>query len=149
MNMPGFRTVLLVMTSLVLVVPTVAGAREHNPRVTGSLHNSTCPAICIGHNGLADDIHGSNVWCAWSGNHVRVHVALLNTSGHDLELKIQPTYYVRDHGRHGSSSSSRRSVKVRAHAQRQWFGDAGEPEGVVSGTPISSCEPALKDVFRS
>jgi hypothetical protein len=147
--MPRIITALLAVAFIAAFIPTLAGARIHNPHVAGSLHNSTCPAICIGHNDLTDDIHGTNVWCAWNGNHVRVHIALLNSSSHDLDVKIQPTYYVRDHGRHGSSHSSRRTVHVSAHTQVEWFGDAGRPEGVATGTQIASCEPALKDVSRT
>lgn len=147
--MPRIRTALVAAASIAVLIPALASARTHNPRVTGTLHNSTCPAICIGHNDLADDIHGTNVWCAWNGDHVRVHIGLSNSSSHDLEVKIQPTYYVRNHGRHGSSHSSRKSVRLSAHTRLDWYGDAGRPEGVVAGTPLASCEPALKDVTRT
>jgi hypothetical protein len=149
--MSTFKAVLVAATFIALAVPTVvtASVTASPQRVAGSLHDSTCPSVCIGHNGLADDIHATNVWCAWSGSHVRVHIRFFNSSGHDLDMTIQPTYHIRNHGRHGSSHSSRRSLHLSGHSWMQWFGDAGKPEDVDAGTPISSCEPSLKDISSS
>jgi hypothetical protein len=91
----------------------------------------------------ADAIHGTNVWCAWNGDHVQVHITLRNSSDDDISATIRPSYRIRGHGRHGSSLFSLKKVEIDGDSHRDWLADAGEPHGVQPGTPISKCEPSL------
>jgi hypothetical protein len=133
---------------IVASMANTASAKTHNPRVRGYLHVSTCSFLCIGHDDLADHIHGTDVWCAWEGDHVRVHITLSNTSDHDVAATIRPTYRILNGGRHGSSLFSLKSVKLESNSRRDWFGDAGKPNNVRPGASISLCEPTLTGVSR-
>ena len=128
---------------LALASSALALAAGETPRVKGSLRGLECSFLCIGHDPAADAIHGTNVWCAWNGDHVQVHITLRNSSDDDISATIRTSYRIRGHGRHGSSLFSLKKVEIDGDSQRDWLADAGEPHGVQPGTPISKCEPSL------
>jgi hypothetical protein len=138
----------LAATILTAAATRTASAKTHEPKVKGYLRVSTCSFLCIGHDDLVDHIHGTDVWCAWKGDHVHVHIMFSSTSDHDVEATIRPTYRTIDGGRHGSSLFSLKSVKLGSNSRREWLGDAGRPHNTRIGTAISLCEPTLSGVSR-
>jgi len=134
--------------TLVLPIPGLAVSKGSNPHVKGSLRPFSCSSFCIGHDDVAEGVQGSNVWCAWKGDHVQVHITLINTSDDDVTASIRTTYRIVGHGRHGSSLRALRRVTIDGNSRRDWFGDAGKPDDVPTGTAISTCEPSVSSVSR-
>jgi hypothetical protein len=95
---------------------------------------------------LIDNLHASNVWCAWDKDHVIVHISFRNRENAHVTVTVQPSYRIVNGGKHGSGLTSLKDVGIDAGAFRSWFGDAGKPKGVKAKTPISKCEPSLYSI---
>src|SRR5207237_6883528 len=48
---------------------------------------TSCSWHCWGDGDLVDDLHGSNVWCTWDGEHLSLHLTLRNDSDHRVMLR--------------------------------------------------------------
>jgi hypothetical protein len=88
-------------------------------------------------------ISGRNVWCAWSGNHVVVHVTLQNSSIETITATVKPRYYIARGGEHGSGFLSGVDFKLRGGATMSKTMDAGAPKGTPTGAAIARCAPYL------
>lgn len=92
---------------------------------------------------LSKYISGSDVWCAWRGNHVFVHVTIRNRSVERVEATLKPRYYLRGGGEHGSSFLGAQSFKINARSARSITMDAGKPKGISRPVGIRKCAPYL------
>jgi hypothetical protein len=88
-------------------------------------------------------ISGSDVWCAWRGDHVVAHVTLRNRSVERVEATIKPRYYLRNGGEHGSSFFGAQDFKINARSTRSLLIDAGTPDDVSGRPAIRKCAPYL------
>ena len=70
----------------------------------------------------------------------------------DEDVTISPIYTIRlsdgSEQRHGDGFGSTLDVQVPASKTIEWWGDAGQPEGIKTGAPIGSCVPEVMDVTR-
>jgi hypothetical protein len=85
----------------------------------------------------------SNVWCAWRGDHVIVHVNLKNRSAEHVTATIKPRYEIQNGGEHGSGLTSAKDYGFNAGGFRSLWIDAGAPKGVSAHTRIARCAPYL------
>jgi hypothetical protein len=100
---------------------------------------------CFGCGDLTKYIHADDVWCAWQGSNVIVHVRFRNASIEHVTISWHPSYTVRDGGSHGTGLTSIQSSGVNAHASRGVFVKQ-QPQGVPPGSPLASCDPSFSDV---
>jgi hypothetical protein len=141
-----FATALAICSAL-LAATAVAGASVRNNITRGSFSTS-CGWHCWGDGDLVDGIRGSNVWCKWSGDHVAVHIKLSNTGNSDVTATIKTSYWIRNHGRHGSSLHALKTIRLDANSTIDWTGDAGRPNDVRTGAPIQKCGPSLYTIRK-
>jgi hypothetical protein len=123
------------------------GAGHYGPKdaVDGHLSKS-CDLFGCTSPDAARALDVSKVWCRWNGAHVEVHAFLKNTMSASVKLSITPKYDIKNGGQHGTSFGSDLPVALAAGESQNWTGDAGSPEGVPTGTPISHCKPHLHDI---
>lgn len=91
-----------------------------------------------------DALRASNVWCAWDGDHVKVHAVLHNGLNARVIVSVAPAYRIERGGDHGNSLGSDTEFKIGPEETIEVMIVAGKPEGVEPSTPISSCEPTLE-----
>ena len=92
---------------------------------------------------LAKYMSASNVWCAWRGDHVIVHINLRNRSAEHVTATVKPRYFIARGGEHGSGLTSADDYGFDSGEFRSLWIDAGEPKGVRAGSPIARCAPYL------
>jgi hypothetical protein len=122
-------------------------ASHYGPKnaVDGSLSKS-CDLGCTSPD-AARALHATNVWCGWTtGGHVAIHASLENTMAASVKLSITPKYDIKNGGQHGTSFGGDIGLDLAAGETTAWVGDAGTPQGVAAGTPISTCAPHLHDI---
>lgn len=158
---PPWRTILTVLAvcaiaAVVLIAANgstspVARALVPHPIKT-KLHGSwdaKCEAGPINEcssDEAAPALEPTEISCAWHGRNVIVHVQLRSHFNARLEVGIVPRYEIADGGTHGTSFGSDRSKRLPPQGQVTFDINAGHPEGVPAGTPISDCRPKLYDV---
>jgi hypothetical protein len=138
----------LAVCSAVIGASAVATADAEGHKTQGSFSTS-CSWRCWGEDELVDGLHGSDVWCSWTGDHVALHLKLRNRYDGDVVATVKPTYWVRKNGRHGSSFHSLKNIEIDANSTVEWTGDAGKPENVPAGAPIERCTPSLYAIRRT
>lgn len=90
-------------------------------------------------------VKADNVWCAWQGDNVIIHVRFRNTSIEHLTISWHPSYVVGGGGAHGEGMSSMQSSGVNAHASRGVYVKQ-KPKGVPAGSSLASCKPSFSSV---
>jgi hypothetical protein len=134
---------------IVGVASALTGGGHYGPKdaIDGHLSKS-CDSLtgsCTSPD-AARALEASRVWCRWDGDHVVVHARLKNGMAARVSLSITPKYDIKNGGQHGTSFGGDISLSLNAGESRDWVGDAGSPEGVATGTPISSCKPHLDSI---
>jgi hypothetical protein len=109
-------------------------------RVNGHLEG--CGEACSD-TGLFAALHGSDVYCYWDGDHVKVHLALENSFAARIEFSIAPVYIVKRGGKQGDELGADRAVTLDGGESTDVTIDAGTPLGVAEGAPIEECVPEL------
>jgi hypothetical protein len=137
------RSCLLFLAAAVGVVTagTIEAAILKPPK--GAVRGSFSKGILAETEALARYLKASNIWCAWRGDNVIVHVSLKNTAAEHVTATIKPRYFIQRGGEHGSGLTSAKDYGFDAGEFRSLWIDAGEPEGVKAKTPISRCAPYL------
>lgn len=117
-----------------------------SPKIKGTLSRE-CGLIggCTSPDAAAE-LDARDVWCRWNGDHIAVHAVLTNGMNARVTLSIVPKYFIEKGGQHGTSLGSDIELHLQPHQTQSWTGDAGRPEGVPTGTPISACEPHLQNI---
>jgi hypothetical protein len=132
-----------VITALVVGAVAVALVGTAVAAPKGAVRGSFSQGWLAKTHDLSRYVSGSDVWCAWKGNHVVVHVTVRNRSVERIEATIKPRYYLRNGGEHGSSFFGAQDYKINARSARSLLIDAGTPEGVSGRVPIRKCAPLL------
>lgn len=138
------------MTALVAAVgaaalATAASAGESKPihgKIAGHFGSA---ASCFGCGAMVKYVRADNVWCAWQGDNVIIHVRFRNSSIEHLTVHWHPTYVVRGGGAHGEGFSSMQDSGINAHASRGVYAKQ-KPKGVPAGSALSACKPSFSTV---
>jgi hypothetical protein len=93
-----------------------------------------------------DRLRFKDVWCGWESDHVFVHLRVENPLIFPTVTDITPAYEIKDGGRHGTAFGSDRPIPALGGSYTEAQIDAGSPEGVPSGSEISSCEPQVQNM---
>jgi hypothetical protein len=120
---------------------TLLGAAVAAPR--GAVRGSFSKGWLASSDELSRYISGKDVWCAWRGDHVVVHITISNRSVESVEATIKPRYYLRGGGEHGSSFLGAQDFTLKARSTRSLLIDAGSPDGVDGRVAIRKCAPLL------
>jgi hypothetical protein len=88
-------------------------------------------------------ISGSNVWCAWRGSHVMVHVSLRNRSVETITATVKPKYVIANGGSHGDGFLAGKDFKLAGGKSVSALIDAGKPKNTPTGARIGRCVPYL------
>jgi hypothetical protein len=88
-------------------------------------------------------ISGKDVWCAWRGSHVIVHVRLHNSSVEKITATVKPRYYIARGSEHGASFLAGQDFKLAGGKTVAALMDAGKPENTPTGARIGNCAPYL------
>jgi hypothetical protein len=125
------------LVALLLVVGAIAGA----PADKSSLPHGAVGGSMDTHNSI---VKADQVWCMWdsSDSHVEMHIRFKNTGVEDASITYTTKYEVKDGGTHGDSAVTNFEVtRVAAGETVIVTDDAGHPDGVIPGSPLSACEP--------
>ena len=122
-----------------VALSTVSAWAQSTGRVRGSFSIGTLASF----DDKAKYIHGSNVWCAWRGSHVLVHVTLRNSSVETIKATVKPRYYIARGSEHGSSFLAGKDYKIVGGRTVSALMDAGRPEGTPTAARIGRCAPYL------
>jgi hypothetical protein len=136
---------------LVSLISGCGGGGGSSSAPNGAKTGSFVADHCAGFGGCTEDsarakLHGSDVWCRWDSDRVKVHVTLENQFNAHVSLRVTPKYEIKDGGDHGDSFGSDVAIGIPAQAKVAALIDAGTPEGVPQGTEISKCEPNLQNI---
>ncbi|MBA3374791.1 MAG: hypothetical protein H0U00_03090 [Actinobacteria bacterium] len=104
-----------------------------------------CSFNC-GDDTAKDRLRFEDIWCEWESDHVLIHVRVENPLVTPARTSITPAYESEDGGRHGTSFGSDRRIPVSRSSYTEATIDAGSPEGVPTGSEISSCEPQVQSL---
>jgi hypothetical protein len=121
-----------------------SGSSGPGGSVAGGLDKSCGFGGCA--SDLAKDKISGSSWCIWNESHVMVHLRLKNGLNAHVTASITPRYEIKNGGTHGDSFGSDHKVLIAAATAKEVALDAGHPEGVPDGTPISKCNPRLTDI---
>jgi hypothetical protein len=124
---------------------TAAVAGESKPIHGKILGQFASASSCFGCDDMVKYIRADNVWCAWQGDNVIIHVRFRNSSIEHLTVHWHPSYVIRGGGPHGEGLSSMQDSGVNAHASRGVFVQQ-KPKGVPAGSPLSTCKPSFSSV---
>lgn len=133
---------------LLVVAVLLAGCSSESAAPEGARRGDIrydCSSNC-GDELARDRLRFDDIWCVWEGGHVLVHVRVENPLVVATVTDITPAYEIRDGGRHGTSFGSDRPVPAARRSYTEAQIDAGRPEGVPSGSEISSCEPQVQSL---
>jgi hypothetical protein len=129
-------TALIVVAVVVLAFAGVAGAASKVPG-----HFSV--GDLVGFDDKSKYITGSDVWCRWSGSHVKVHVTLHNSSVETITATVKPKYTIARGSSHGDSFLAGKDFKIPGGKQVSALIDAGAPKDTPTGARIGECSPYL------
>jgi len=129
------------LTAIVGVTATSAWA--YSTHSTGRVGGSFSVGTLASFDDKAKYIRGSNVWCAWRGSHVMVHVTLRNSSIETITATVKPRYYIARGSEHGSSFLAGKDFKLAGGKTRSALIDAGSPKNTPTGARIARCAPYL------
>jgi hypothetical protein len=133
----------VVAASLVFAAMAVASASTPiHGKVKGHFASASS---CFGCGEMVKYVKASNVWCAWQGENVIIHVRFHNTSVEHLTIHWHPSYIIRNGGEHGAGFGSLQDHGVDGHGYRGVFVKQ-KPEGVPAGSPIAKCKPSFSSV---
>jgi hypothetical protein len=133
----------MVVAFLVLVASALGG--DTKP-ITGKIVGHFASASsCLGCGDLVRYVKADNVWCAWQGDNVIIHVRFRNSSIEHLTIHWHPSYVVRGGGAHGEGLSSMQDSGVNAHTSRGVFVKQ-KPKGVPASSRLSECKPSFSSV---
>ena len=133
---------LLVFVVVGLMLGVVAESQAFTGTVPGRFASASS---CFGCGDMTHYVKADNVWCAWQGDNVIVHVRFRNTSVEHVTISWHPSYTIQRGGAHGDGLTSVQDSGVNAGASRGVFVKQ-QPKGVPSGSPIGACKPSFFSV---
>jgi hypothetical protein len=110
---------------------------------SGAVRGSFSIGLLASGDELSQYITGSDVWCAWRGTHVVVHVTLKNSSVETISATVKPRYTIARGSEHGTSFLGAKDYTLKGGQSRPLTIDAGRPAGTPSGARIATCSPYL------
>ncbi len=131
------RRALVCLVGLGLVVAASAAWAGVSAPPKGAVRGYFSTGFLASSDQLAQYQRGSNVWCAWRGDHVIVHVSLRNTSAEHVTNTIKPRYYIARGGEHGSSFMGAQDFDFNSGELRSLFIDAGHAKGISWGPRLT------------
>lgn len=141
------KRLMIAIIAVGVLVPT-ALAGESKP-IHGKISGQFASASgCFGCGDMIKYVKADNVWCAWQGENVIIHVRFRNTSVERLAITWHPSYIVRGGGEHGGGLTSLQDVTINGHASRGVYAKQ-DPKGVPTGSPLGVCKPAFYMVKSS
>ena len=90
-------------------------------------------------------VHTANVWCAWQGDQVLIHVRFSNSSVEHVSVDWHPTYRIAAGGEHATGLTQVQSIDLPPHSTSNALA-RDTPGTVANGSPIGACIPAFSDV---
>jgi len=106
-------------------------------KTAGSFHRD-----CFGCGDLTHYIKTGNVWCAWKGDTVLVHVTMTNRSVEHVTVTWHPSYTIVGGAEHGAGLTSTEDSGFDAGETRDLVSEQS-PDGVTAGTKIGECKPSF------
>jgi len=115
-----------------------AGATEAvSGKIRGTFHRD-----CFGCGDLKRYIKTSDVWCAWRGDTVLVHVRMTNDSVEHVTVNWHPSYVIAGGSEHGAGLSALQDSGFDAGETRELTAEQN-PEGTTPGARIGECKPSF------
>jgi hypothetical protein len=137
--MKKFVIAAAVLVLAIVAVSSASASAQSTNRVPGSFGVGSLASF----DDKAKYISGKNVWCAWRGSHVMVHVTLHNSSVEKIKATVKPRYYIARGSEHGSSFLAGKDFKLATGRTVSALMDAGKPEDTPTGARIGRCAPYL------
>jgi hypothetical protein len=133
------KFVVAVALTAIVGASSVSAWAQSTGRVGGSFGTGALASF----DDKAQYIRGTNVWCAWRGSHVIVHVTLHNSSVETITATVKPRYYIARGSEHGSSFLAGQDFKLAGGKTVSTLMDAGHPKNTPTGARIGRCAPYL------
>jgi hypothetical protein len=134
------RRLTTLAVTLVAAAALVAVAVAAPP---GAVKGDFSQGLLASSDPLAKYISARDVWCAWKGNRVIVHLTVRNRSVERVEATIKPRYFIHNGGEHGSSFFGAKDFLINGGSSRSITIDAGSPKGTPARSRIGRCAPML------
>jgi len=130
----------IVMTVCAIAASSAAAGEASglvSGKVRGFFHRD-----CFVCGDSAKYIAANNVWCAWQGDHVVVHVTFKNRSVEGLKVTWHPSYTIRNGSDHGGGLTSLQDTKL-AGGESKSVSVSQSPKDTPVGAAIAVCKPSF------